>query len=139
MKVSLADHGMYYRGLLILIRTDHAIDNAERAMMMRIGRALRFEESFCAEAIREILDNEFIPDDPPRFSDPEIARSFIRDGIRLALVDGNIDQAERTLLNTVAGMHHLDENWVTTTIDQIMAEEKTAPAAGLDAENIQWT
>jgi hypothetical protein len=138
MNVSLADQGLYYRGLLILIRKDLTIDEAERSMMMRIGRALGFEESFCAQAIREILVNEYIPDDPPRFSDPEIARCFIRDGIRLALADGEIGSSEHSLLKAVSDLHGFDDAWLKETIERIAVQELNGPSACLDAEHFRW-
>ena len=138
MKISLADHGLYYRGLLILIRKDRRVDEAERRMMMRIGKALGFEETFCAQAIHEILDNEYIHDEPPLFTDPEIARCFIRDGIRVATADRAIDDSELALLKAVACLHGLDDAWLNETVASISAQGKTGTENRFEAEQFLW-
>ena len=52
-------------------------------MMMRIGEILDFEKKFCEDVIKELLDNKHIIDVPPQFFEPDIARHFIKDGLRL--------------------------------------------------------
>jgi len=138
MKISLADHGLYYKGLLILIRTDRKIDTAEREMMLRIGKALGFEKTFCEQAIREILDNEHIADDPPHFSNPEIARFFIRDGVRVALADKHIDDSELAWLKSVADVHNLDDVWFTETVTEIERQAGNDPESSLEATRLRW-
>jgi hypothetical protein len=138
MKVSLADHGLYYRGLLVLVRRDRKIDEAERDMLMRVGKALGFEETFCAQAIREILENEYIPDEPPHFDNQELARCFLRDGIRLAWADRNIDGSELSFLKSVGALHGIDEPWLEQAIEQITREEQDPLHVKLEAEGLQW-
>ena len=138
MKISLADHGLYYKGLLILIRRDRTIHDAERQMMLRIGKILGFEKTFCEQAIREILDNEHIADDPPLFSSPEIASCFIRDGIRVALADRSIDDSERAWLKAVADAHNLDDLWFTTTMTEMEAHAEREQGDSLEAAHLRW-
>lgn len=138
MNISLADHGLYYKGLLILIRRDRRIDEAERRLMMRIGKTLGFETGFCEQAIREIMDNEHIADDPPVFSRPDVARCFVRDGIRVALADRRIDDTERAWLQTVAGDNGLDEEWFSTTVTDVERQAGSEPEDRLEAASLRW-
>lgn len=119
MKISLADHGLYYKGLLVLIRLDRQIDDAERTSMLRIGAVLGFERSFCEQAIREILENTHIGDDPPQFSNPTVAESFLRDGIRVAMADRRIHETEREWLRTTAAVNGLDDDWLDRAMTTI--------------------
>jgi hypothetical protein len=138
MNVSLADHGHYYRGLLVLIRKDRTITDEERLMMMLIGKALGFEESFCAQAIRDILENEYITDDPPVFADQDLARCFIRDGIRLADADGRIDDLELAWLKAVAAANALDAAWLVDTIAEMCLHAWDGTGTALEAAHLRW-
>jgi|WetSurMetagenome_2_1015567.scaffolds.fasta_scaffold51651_3 hypothetical protein len=138
MKISMADHGHYYRGLLILIRKDRTISDEERVLMMRIGKVLGFEESFCAQAIRDILENEYIGEDPPRFADPDVARCFLRDGIRLADADSHIDASELTWLKAVAAANGLDDAWLEHTVSEMSMQPRNGSETTLEAAHLRW-
>ncbi len=102
MKISLIDRSLYYKGLMLLIRKDREIHDEERKMMMYVGETLGFEPSFCENAIREILDNKYIIDSPPLFTEPSVAVCFIKDGLRLSVSDQQIHKAEIAWLESVA-------------------------------------
>lgn len=80
-------------------------------MMMRIGETLGFESRFCKDTIEEIMDNKFVNDSPPLFSEPRIALSFIRDGLRLSVSDGQTHKAELDWLEAVAENNGLSSLW----------------------------
>jgi hypothetical protein len=87
MKISVLDASNYFKGLLLLIRKDEMVTQPEIDLMKGVGKALGFEKEFCADAIREILDNRYIDDSPPRFSIKELAGRFVKDGLTLSFVD----------------------------------------------------
>ena len=138
MIISLVDRSMYFKGLLLLIRKDLKIDQEEREMMMRIGKILGFEETFCKNTITEILDNKYIIDESPSFSNPDIAKCFIKDGLRLALVDGQFHGREADWLKSVAEQHGLEDTWyeqaLKATLDHLLGE----PIDGLEAKHLEW-
>lgn len=111
MKISLLDRSLYYKGLMLLIRKDRTIHDDEKKMMMHIGKMLGFAPKFCAHTIEKIMDNNHIIDSPPLFSEPDIALCFIRDGLRLSAVDGRIDKAETTWLESVAIHNGIHSVW----------------------------
>ena len=129
---------MYFKGLLLLIRKDRDIHQEERNMLMRIGKALGFEKNFCKNAITEILDNKYIVDDPPRFSNPDIAKYFIKDGLRLAFVDGQFHEKEVAWLKAVAEQHGLEETCYEDVLKALWDHLPGAAIDGLEAEHLEW-
>jgi hypothetical protein len=108
MKISIMDASNYFRGLLLLIRKDHKVTNTETELMKRIGKTLGFEKEFCENAIHEILDNPHVADEPPAFSTKELASKFLKDGLALALSDGEIHHSEEQWLRSTAEKNGLD-------------------------------
>jgi hypothetical protein len=111
MKISVNDASEYFRGLLVLIKQDHKITETENGMMKRIGRALGFEREFCADAIRDLLENKYILDAPPEFSTRELAMRFVKDGLTLAFSDQDVPASEVEWLRNAAERNGLDMNW----------------------------
>ncbi len=111
MRLSLLDKSNYLRGLLILIKADKKVTVEEERMMMRICKVLGFEETFCRDAIKNLLENEYIADDAPVFSDEEFARSFIVDGLRLSAADGDMCDFEISYLEKTAFANEIDMQW----------------------------
>lgn len=125
IKISLADHSQYFKGLLLLIRKDNRIHEKEKEFVMRIGKVLGFEKTFCENAIQEILENEFIVDEPPHFSSQEIAQCFIKDGIQLSLIDEHLDDTEIAWLSQTASLHNLDGAWLENELSVALLTSST--------------
>ncbi len=111
MTIDMKDASEYFRGLLLLISKDRKIADTETVLMKRIGKALGFEKDFCENAIREILENRFIVDEPPRFSTGELAMKFIKDGLTLAGADDETHHAEVVWLKAAAAKNGIEEEW----------------------------
>jgi hypothetical protein len=138
MKISLLDRSLYLKGLMLLIRKDRQIDVAETALVMRIGKILGFEKKFCENVIAELLDNKYIVDEPPHFSAPDIAGSFIRDGIRLASVDGQIHEKEFLWLKAVAEVNGLEEKFCDESIIAAAIKKRSDEEDTLEARHFEW-
>jgi hypothetical protein len=111
LSLTTIDKSKYFRGLLILIRKDHKVSSEEKELLMNVGTRLGFEKKFCETALNEILENEFIEDDAPEFSNLPIAESFIQDGITLAISDSDLNPEELLFLKATLDKNHLTENW----------------------------
>ncbi len=111
MEISIIDGSKYFKGLLILIRQDRKVTDSEIDLMKRIGKSLGFEKTFCENAIHEILDNKHIKDDVPVFSNIEIAKRFIKDGLSIANSDVDVHEAEETWLRSAAESNGIDSKW----------------------------
>lgn len=128
MKINIQDASSYFKGLLLLIRKDHRIDDSEVELMRRVGKSLGFEPRFCENAIQEILESTYIVDTPPVFSSPELAGKFVRDGLTLAQSDNEIHPAEDEWLRSTAEKNHLDLQWFLREREQVIKRRSSAGA-----------
>ena len=138
MKISLMDRSLYFKGLMLLIRKDGAVGEGERVMMMRIGRLFSFERGFCQGVIDEILTNRHVVDEPPLFSESAIARCFLQDGLKLALVDGQIHDKEWQWLKAIAARNHLDQSWCEALLQATSGQAGVDLGDALEAERFVW-
>lgn len=113
MHINIKDGSHYFRGLLLLISKDHRIAGSERDLLLRIGRSLGFEREFCETAIHEVLENTYLPAEPPRFSSRHLAEMFLRDGLAIATADHDLHNAEETWLRACADANGIPGEWVT--------------------------
>ena len=126
MRVSLVDRSNYYKGLLVLIGRDRIIDKRERELMLQLGAILNFEKRFCEAAIADLLDNKYITNEPIIFDEREIAECFLRDAIRLALVDKEIHSDELAWLRAIARANKFTDKWLDNE-SQRLQENKYSP------------
>ncbi len=120
MELTFLDKSNYFKGLLLLIGKDKKITTIEQQLMENLGEALGFEKLFVKEAIKNLLQNEYILQDPPKFSQKLFAEAFIIDGIKLALSDNDLASAEYEWLNLVALTNNIDNNWIETQLQNFV-------------------
>ncbi len=109
--ITVREASDYFRGLLLLISKDGLISEPEIILMKRIGKSLGFERDFCTIAIKEILENEHVSIEPPKFSTIELAKKFIKDGLILADADNEIHGFEEAWLKSTAEKNSIDVEW----------------------------
>lgn len=135
MIISVVDASNYFKGLLLLIRKDRQVSEAEIAIMCRVGKLLGFEKEFCQNAIRDILENDFIEDSPPVFSSKELAMKFIKDGLTIAFSDHDeCHPAEEAWLWSVVAVNDVDEFWYQQEYRN--AARKVNPASPMEVEDM---
>ncbi|MFH1196786.1 MAG: hypothetical protein V1720_13875 [bacterium] len=110
------DKSNYLKGLLLLIRKDKIVSEEEREIFMRIGNMLGFEKTFLRDSIQNILINEFIIDQPPKFSDKSIAECFLIDAINLPFVDTSPNSLEMGWLKSIATENKINKDWLKAEI-----------------------
>ena len=137
-KITLPDRSIYFKGLLLLVCNDGTIHEKERAMMLRVGKLLDFEQRFCEKTIAKALQNNLISAEMPKFSNSDVAKYFIRDGIRLALADGHFHVKENDFLKRVAKHHELEDIWYEQTIQSITDQMTSSLISSLEAENLDY-
>ena len=111
MEFTLLDRSNYLRGLLILIGKDRKISEEEKKLFRQLSNELGFSKEFCETAMEELLENEYIIEDPPKFSNVEIAKLFILDGIKLAFADKELHLYELSWLRSVAEANSIEHAW----------------------------
>lgn len=94
---------------MLLIRKDRKITDAENLLLMRIGKSLGFDREFCENTIKDILNNKYVEDSPPVFSNKELAEKFIKDGLAVVFSDNNIHPEEENWLIAVAEKNGIDK------------------------------
>jgi hypothetical protein len=133
--MSQVDKSKYYRGLLVLTRTDRNIDPRERELMLRFGTLLDFDKRFCEASIDDVLENKHLNNDPVIFDDRVTAECFLRDAIRLALVDDSMNPDELAWIQSVAGANHVPTLWLDEEIRSYLDRKPSLdPAAALEIE-----
>jgi hypothetical protein len=127
MSIPLPERGNYYRGLLVLIRRDQSISEQERELMIQFGQTLDFDKRFCEAAIDELMRNPHIKADPIRFTHKRTAESFLRDALRLALVDGELHPKELSWLKAIADANGVTREWFRKQIKRKQPVSVTSP------------
>ncbi len=111
MEFSVQDRGKYLRGMLLLFGKNKQILEHEKSWFFELTKVLGYDKEFCKCALRELPDNEFLESSAPKFSNPEIAKAFIIDGIHLAYADREIVPDELIWINSVAEANGIDILW----------------------------
>ena len=125
MKASLIDRSNYYKGLLILIGRDRIIDEREHALMLQLGEMMDFDQRFCEAAIKDLLENKHLVDEPILFDEPKIAECFLRDALRLASIDQEIHSREMSWLDAIARTNNLPDGWLENEHKQLRESKHT--------------
>ena len=98
MQIPQLDRSNYLKGLLITARKDEQLTDSEKNMIRKLSERLGFSIDFFEETINNLLENKYIKDDPIVFSEQNIAKSFIEDGLRLSLIDKSVSTDELFIL-----------------------------------------
>ncbi|MBI3123281.1 MAG: hypothetical protein HYZ10_02635 [Ignavibacteriales bacterium] len=111
MGISVQDRGKYLRGMLLLIGKDQRILEHEKSWFFELSKILGYDIEFCKCALRELPENEYLESTPPHFTNQEIAKAFIVDGIHLAYADREMVPNELLWINSVAEANGIDILW----------------------------
>jgi len=84
------------------------------------------------------MDNKYIVDVPPHFSTPDIARYFIRDGLKLSFVDGQIHEKELVWLKAVAQTNGLEDAWYDDAVKAAAGQGCGNLEDILEAKYLEW-
>lgn len=123
MDMNLLDRSNYFRGLLLLTAKDNNISETEKNMLLQIGKDLGFARDFCEKALNELPFNEYIVDLPPKFSNIELAKVFIIEGLKIAFADKNIHVFELKWLMKTADLNGVDREWVMDKVISFIESE----------------
>ena len=135
MKLTPMDRSNYFKGLLLLIGKDNTISPSERELLLAVGKTLNFEPKFCEDTIDNLLENQHIVDEPALFSDPRIARMFIKDGFRMALVDHNLSIEEIEWLHQVAIKNKISSHWFSKELADYLENSQHNPPENLEIQD----
>ena len=123
MKIQVQDRSNYLKGLLIIARRDNVLTESEGKIIRSIANKLGFSSDFYEETLKNLLANEYLTEEPIKFSDEEISQSFILDGLRLAHSDNKLDEEELQWLRLTAEENNIDMRW----FDKKVLESQSKP------------
>jgi hypothetical protein len=113
LEIPQLDRSNYLKGLLITARKDNKLVESEIAIIKKFASRLGFSSDFFEETIKHLLENKYITEEPIKFSEKNIAKSFIEDGLKLALSDDVVGAAELSWLIETAKINGIEKEWVT--------------------------
>ena len=111
MEIPQLDRSNYLKGLLITARRDNQLAESEITIIKKLAARLGFSSDFFEETISHLLGNKYITEEPIKFSNREIAKSFLEDGLKLALSDEITTEKEMSWLKDTAKENGIDEAW----------------------------
>ena len=112
MNIPIIDRSKYLKGLFITAKLDKELTDKEIDILKKISDKLGFASDFFQETIRGLLSNKYIIEEPIIFSDLNIARSFIKDAVKLASVNDLITDAEIDWLKRTADVNKINNGFV---------------------------
>ena len=118
MEIPQIDRSSYLKGLLITARKDNQLKKEEISIIKRLAKSLGFSSDFFEETITHLLENKYITDEPIKFSEQNIARSFIHDGLMLAFADRVITEGEIEWLKQTAMINGIEEEWFSKKLKE---------------------
>lgn len=122
MEIPQLDRSSYLKGLLITARKDNQLTESEISIIKKFAVRLGFSTDFLEETISNLLENKYITEEPIKFSNKDIAISFIEDGLKLALSDDEIGKEELVWLNVTAKSNGINEDWVNKKMKEIQSK-----------------
>ena len=108
--------------MLITARKDNQLNDTEISIIKKFAKRLGFSSDFFEETISHLLENKYITEEPIKFSSQDIAKSFIEDGLKLALSDDKIGNAEINWLKITAKANGVDEELVDKKMKEIQSK-----------------
>lgn len=138
MALNLMDRSLYFKGLLILSKIDENVSYHEKEILKKVGDSLGFNKEFCESTINEVTGNKYIKDESLKFSNQQTANMFIRDAIKLAFSDSELDDKEYKWLLDCARENNIPESRIKAQIDSVLNNEEELDAEQLDVLNYDW-
>jgi hypothetical protein len=122
LEIPQIDRSNYLKGMLITARKDNQLNETEISIIKKFAKRLGFSSDFYEETISHLLENKYITEEPIKFSSQDIAKSFIEDGLKLALSDDKIGNAEINWLKVTANANGVEEELVDKKMKEIQSK-----------------
>jgi uncharacterized tellurite resistance protein B-like protein len=116
MNIPLLDRSNYLKGLFITAKLDRQLTEKEKEILKKISNKLGFAEDFYDETVRGLLSNKYLAEDPIIFSNQSIAKSFIRDAVRLVYSDGQVSGTEIDWIKKTAKANDIEDEFFKNEI-----------------------
>jgi len=118
MEILAQDKSNYLKGLLIIAKKDNVLTEVEESIIKQLAKRLGFSESFYEEILQSLLSNDYLSEDPLKFSDEKLSHSFIIDGLMLAYSDSILDEREIDWLRQTAVVNNINLKWFVDRVEE---------------------
>lgn len=119
MEIPAKDKSSYLKGLLIIAKRDNVLTESEEAIIKDIAHRLGFSTDFYEYTLQNLLQNEYLTEEPVKFSEKELSYSFIIDGLKLAHSDNNLHDSEIIWLRQTAKENNISMEWFDNKLEEI--------------------
>ena len=99
---------------------DKEINRNESDLIKKVGNILGFNHDFVDKAIKNFFKNKYIIEEPPVFSNYNFAEIFIKDGIRMALINNVINLDQISWLTTTTIKNNLSKQWFFIELESLL-------------------
>jgi len=130
------DRSNYVKGLLLMIGKDKKITDEERDFLHNVAETLSFDKKFIESAMNELLENKYLGNEPPVFSQKQYAEAFLRDAIKLAFVDNDLASKEFDWLQSIAVSNGLSNEWLKNELEHYLSVKHSHESQELEIKNI---
>ncbi len=112
------DKSNYLRGLLILAKMNNKLAEAEKIIIEDVAKRLGFSKDFYKEVLDNLLENQYISDQPVKFSEKKIAKLFIEEGINLFYSENDSSSDELLWLEKVTQVNNVENEFLVTILEK---------------------
>ena len=136
MNNNYLDRSNYVKGLLLMIGKDKKITDEERDFLHRAAEMLSFNKKFIESAVNELLENKYLGNEPPVFSQKQYAEAFLRDAIKLAFADNDLASKEFDWLQSTAAANGLTNEWLKNQLANYLSGTYSHESQDLEIKKI---
>ena len=130
------DRSNYVKGLLLMIGKDKKITDEERDFLYVAAEILSFNKKFIESAVNELLENKYLGNEPPVFSQKQYAEAFLRDAIKLAFADNDLSSKEFDWLQSTAAANGLTNEWLKNELANYLSGKYSHESQELEIKKI---
>jgi hypothetical protein len=127
MTFNLKDRSNYLRGIILLNIKYNEVSSKRSSMIKEIGSILGFNKGFIEEALKELVQNKYISEEPPKFSNVLLAEAFLKDSIKIALSDNDLHLNELQWLWAIASINSLSKQWLYWELETFLDHMEKFP------------
>ena len=122
MEILAQDKSSYLKGLLIIAKKDNVLAEAEESIIRQLAKRLGFSASFYEGILQSLLSNDYLSENPLKFSDEKLSHSFIKDGLMLAYSDNILDEREIDWLRQTADVNNINILWFEDKVREVQSK-----------------
>ncbi len=123
--LEIHERSNYLKGLMLLLKKDRVIEEPEKELMKGVGKILGFEKEFIQSSIEDLLENDYITDEIPVFSNKNITESFLLDGLKISFSDNDFAPEEVEYLSQVAQKNGLEPDIFSSMLKSYLSHFET--------------